>query len=146
MRWLKILGPVLVVLGLIGLTISVLNGDMEFHLLLIIPVISISGPVGIISVLTAITGGMMILFSAFGRHHEIHRKDDYNEQRKREGGNRRETSESGFGGIIFLGPFPIVFGNRSFREKLPGWLSLLFIGVILFVVLQLLLMIIVILI
>ncbi|MGA1822456.1 MAG: DUF131 domain-containing protein [Thermoplasmatota archaeon] len=141
MGWLRILGVVILIAGMAGLVVSALAGEMAFHLLLIVPIISISGPIGILSVLTAIIGGMMILFSYFGRYRKIGMGSDEDGSTSSMEDLVALSSSGDYGGIIFLGPFPIVFGNRSFREKLPGWFHLLLIGVILFIVLQLGLMI-----
>ena len=127
-------GIILAAVGLAGIVYSALSGDLSINLILIIPVISIRGPIGVLCGMVFIVGVVMMILSTFLKGTGFQPKGINRENR----GINEQTVQlkNDWGGVVFLGPFPIVFGNRSFREKLPGWLILIGIGVITFILLQ----------
>jgi len=122
LRWV---GALLFAAGILGLVLSALLGDLQFHLILVIPVISGSGPLPAVSILSLIAGPILIFLSPFL---------DLSEK----GGSRVKSRGVEGGGIVFIGPIPIIFGSRRARGMLPRWWILLLIGVIFYIVLLLL--------
>ena len=121
-RWVGIL---LSVAGILGLLLSALLGYLHFHLILLIPVISGSGPLPAISILSLIAGPILIFLSPFL---DLSGKE----------GSRVKSRGIEGGGIVFIGPIPIIFGSRRARGMLPRWWILLLIGVLFYIVLLLL--------
>ncbi len=109
-------GLVLLVLGSIGIIGSFIIGSIEVYLILIIPVFVFKGIVPALSFVLILIGSVMILFARLS----IKRIDD-------RGGQERSIEG---GGVIFLGPIPIVFGSKGFKEGLPSWCKLLIVGII----------------
>lgn len=133
MRALTGAGLAMIALGVAAIAAGVIRGEVSFALLVIIPVIYGSG-------LWALAGGVLIFlgfavtfFSMMGtpvwRHYgdDFSREsypgqDDYSRypgepwQRTGAEGTGDQRRKSEFGGVIFLGPIPILFGSgRSLR-------------------------------
>ena len=116
-------GLVLLILGTIGIIGSMIVGSIDVYLILIVPVFVFKGVVPVISIVSISIGGSVILFSRFyitrTDHSELKTSDDGGQKRSIEGG-----------GIIFIGPIPIVFGSKAFKDGLPSWFKLLIVGII----------------
>ncbi|MFO8050834.1 MAG: DUF131 domain-containing protein, partial [Thermoplasmatota archaeon] len=41
------------------------------------------------------------------------------------------------GGIVFIGPIPIVFGSGELRKRFPRWWLLLLVGIVIFLLMNL---------
>lgn len=115
----------LLVAGLAGLAYAGLAGDLEVHLVLVVPVVSGSGPAAALGGLAAIAGLIGLAWTSLptrARPGEAPRPGQ-RASRDRPGGP--EASEPGSeaeargGGVILLGPIPIVWGSD--RSAL-GWL------------------------
>lgn len=108
--------------GLLGVLLSVILGQVKIYFILIIPVFVMEGILPILSVLFLIGGAIGIF---------IGRLSSYTDS---EGFSKSGKNIDG-GGIIFLGPIPIVFGSRKFREDLPRRIWLWTMGFAIFVIL-----------
>jgi len=125
---------VLLLLGGLGIFIfSAVRGDSEFHLFLIIPVISSQDPLGIVGMLMFMAGLIMFPIARFMGHvGDMGRREEQAYQGGEFGSDRfgsgecekgdvsyrgnvnvgREHSKPRIGGVVFIGPIPIVFGSE----------------------------------
>lgn len=129
----RVLSWILLGLGAPGLVFAATAGQLEVHLILVIPVVSASGPLAALSALAAMAG----LFGLFWTTLAPLRPPDRTSRkprdaRQREAGGHaregqeqrgepvadRESSTRGWG-VILLGPIPIGWGSD--RETL-AWL------------------------
>jgi uncharacterized protein (TIGR00304 family) len=98
-------------------------GNVEIYLFLVFPIIKLNGIFGLIGILLLILGILLFFFSNFSNY-----------QQGRISGIEREREKvsvsKDWGGIVFIGPVPIVFGNSSTRKRFPRWRYLLLIGII----------------
>lgn len=129
MRRFTAWGLSLFLLGAATMVLAASLGQVQVYMLLLLPIFVLKGPVGIISVLLLISGAALLLFGrsiekdhrpSLGRAHI----DDNRADRTHYG--RRPRAD--VGGIIFLGPVPIVLGSKVFKKRLPDWWSLFLIG------------------
>lgn len=121
-RPVRVAALIIMVLSILMLIYSGISGDLELYMLFIIPVLRIRGIIGPISILLLIAGLIVLLISNFkGTIREYggipSKRGDNISKRKGPG----SSSRSEWGGVIFLGPFPIVFGNARIVEKFPKW-------------------------
>ena len=124
------LGLLMLVGGIALLAWAVSSGDAEFYLVAIIPVISGSGAVFGVGVLLFMVGLIgtflgMSLRAAEGMAEEFGDAPSQMPPRQAQPGHRPQGAPpppggAEFGGVVFLGPIPIVFGKgpRSNRWML----------------------------
>ena len=114
-RILFIIGAILVLSGVAGIVYSIIIGNVMIHIFLIIPVMTIKGTLGSLSLLSFFFGFMIMMISLFtsGKMYE-----KGNTPRKREY-DITDSREKEWGGVIFIGPFPIIFGDDNFSRKIP---------------------------
>ncbi|MEF8834889.1 MAG: DUF131 domain-containing protein [Candidatus Thermoplasmatota archaeon] len=113
----KDLIPVIILLSGIFLVIfSVMNSEVEIELLFIVPVIYGSGIYLALGILLIFLSFIVGFFLLLGRP-SIKRKD----QTIKEGIQK----DSSYGGVIFIGPIPIIFGKDKSIAKNMMYLGLL---------------------
>lgn len=107
----KLIFPVITFLiGICFIALSVLRGQAEFGLLLIFPIVFGGGFYLLIGVLFVILSLILPFIISFIGAEKPHR-EGYNIE--------REKSEMKYGGVIFIGPIPIVFGkDKSITAKM----------------------------
>ncbi|MFP4186514.1 MAG: TIGR00304 family membrane protein [Thermoplasmata archaeon] len=109
--------PVIVLLSGIFLVIyGVIEGDAEVALLIFIPVIYGAG--------IYLTGGVLMIFLSFFLFFVF----SFQQVRGRENQKvkpGRTHKESSYGGVIFIGPIPIIFGKDKSIAKKMMYLGLL---------------------
>jgi uncharacterized membrane protein len=112
-----LVGIFLIVGGMTGLLISALKGGISIAILLFIPVIMMSGPVPVISIVLMTAGLIMIVYSRWIGS-------------RGKGASREQGT---WGGVVLIGPFPILFG--SLRGSIPFYLRVILgsIGFLMFV-------------
>lgn len=107
MRPLRILAFLIILAGVVLLAYDVAVGDMQVALLLIVPVVYGSSVLGILTI-GLIIGGIFVAmvdpFLAAGI--EEPQGVPSNEEGRPETEKRTE-----FGGVVFIGPIPILFGS-----------------------------------
>ena len=138
-RTRTVIGTGLMVLGAILFLLAAYVGQVRLYLVLIVPVVTVEGPLGVVSLALVIVGTLVMILGSLkyqtvpgmvmksgvsrdGRAPKV--------QGMRKGGRSLEG-----GGVIFIGPFPLVFGSRGFRDGLPPWWALLSLGLFIFIVL-----------
>lgn len=149
MRALTAVGLAMIVLGIAALAIGVIENEVSIALLVIIPVIYGSG-------IWALLGGLLIFFgfavtflSQMGSQVQRYSSDGYagqyehpgypGEEYPREPRQRIGTEEtagrqrrSDFGGVVFIGPIPILFGSGKSLKGSRLLLAMAIISAILF--------------
>ncbi|RLF68488.1 MAG: hypothetical protein DRN57_03915 [Thermoplasmata archaeon] len=124
----SLLGWALLLLGLIGVVFSVFLGSARMVLVLLLPVIIMEGPLPVISVLMVSGGLVMVLLSGTRFLKPARTEPEEGET------DKGEVPSFSAGGVVFIGPVPIVFGSSSFRKSLPGPFWLWSLGWLVFVV------------
>ncbi|MGA1848170.1 MAG: TIGR00304 family membrane protein [Thermoplasmatota archaeon] len=127
MRWTGTTGVLLLLSSILLLVGAFINGDAELYLVLIIPVIRFESWIGLLAVVAFISGLVMTFISFTPSH-----------KGSRNGETESSKGETSWGGIAFIGPIPVTFGDRKTRDKFPSWWKLLIIGVVLMFLLYLL--------
>lgn len=114
MNKLKLGALGLIVIGIIVLAVGALNGDGEFIILLFIPVYRGTGPYALgggLLIFLGIVVGMIYLFKTYvpAPFKEPQGKS------QAPGGGQRAPPMGGakHGGVVFLGPVPIVWGSDA---------------------------------
>ena len=125
-RLLRLLGPVLLVAGLTALFLAVARGEATLYFVVFVPVIVAAGGLALVGVLLAFVG----FFTTFlfwplrpPEHPALEAPDSPSVPPS-------ETQGRRWGGVVFLGPFPIVFGSDP---RMTRWM--LVAGICLFVAL-----------
>ncbi len=129
MRKRSLIGPLLVfLLGLVGMVLSVSAGSIRVFLIFIVPVFVAKGLLAFISIVLFFTGAvwMLIVYMKEKFHNAVLDESDGKVRGK-------SASTTNGGGILFIGPIPIVFGDKEIRSRFPGWWILLLIAISVFV-------------
>ncbi|MEM0449793.1 MAG: DUF131 domain-containing protein [Methanomassiliicoccales archaeon] len=129
MRVSRIIGPSLIFAGVLMLFVVVLVGEAEVGLLLIFPYIRASSWLGALAILLIFSGFISLFLSAWPGGDERISRDAV------ETSEKGALEEKGFGGIVLLGPIPIIFGSGSRAALLAMILMALMIMALIFFIL-----------
>ena len=104
-------GVLLFFLGIVSAIAMAALGMGGFYILLVVPVFYLTGPFSVIPVILIIAGMMLIFVQSFERPvpYEPGSGNLSNDQSPRP----QEPHKKGFGGVIMIGPVPIIFGNDA---------------------------------
>ncbi len=114
MRKLKLAALGMIVVGIIVLAVGALNGDGEFYLLLFIPVYKGTGPYALgggLLIFLGIVVGMIYLFKTYVP--APYQGSQGSSQAPSGGEGAPLLGGAKHGGVIFLGPIPIVWGSDA---------------------------------
>lgn len=114
MNKLKMAALGLIVLGIIVLAVGALNGDGEFVILLFIPVYRGTGPYALgggLLIFLGIVVGMIYLFKTYVP--APYRGPEGGSQASKGGQGAPPMGGSKHGGVVFVGPVPIVWGSDA---------------------------------
>ncbi|MEK6987203.1 MAG: DUF131 domain-containing protein [Candidatus Thermoplasmatota archaeon] len=128
-RAARFLGPVLFVGGVAALAVAFLQDQATLNLFLVFPVITALGPWAFLGVLLVAAGFASFLFSWPLREETLPEPPQAPAATVPPGVSPTASSRR-WGGVVFLGPIPIVFGSDA---KVTQWMLLA--GVVLFVAL-----------
>ncbi|BAB59221.1 hypothetical protein [Thermoplasma volcanium GSS1] len=105
------LGYILIIIGVIALVGLAALGQAHFALFVIFPVIYGTG-LSVIPFLIIFLGIVIMFFAPFtmGGRYEYKEPQDYVNKMEEE---QEEKRKSSFGGLIMIGPIPIIFGNNK---------------------------------
>ncbi len=126
MRPLRLLGPALFLAGLAVLGLAVARGEATLFVVLVVPVVTATGPLAFVGILLVFAG----FFASFVFRPSGVVSASPGEDVPPPGGESGAPSTRRWGGIAFLGPFPIVFGSDPHMSRL-----MLAIGILLFLAL-----------
>lgn len=107
MRPLRILATLMILAGAALLVYTIAVGDMQVALLLIVPVIYGSSSLGILAIGLVIGGILLAMADSFigagkgGPEDVLSNKE----------GRPKTDERTEFGGVVFVGPIPILFGS-----------------------------------
>ena len=112
MRWHGPLALALLVGGIVLLALAFSEGGAQVHLLLIIPVITGTTPLAFLGVLLVLAAMVLVFAALAGRTVSM---EDLTESAPASapGAPKTASPTRSLGGVLFLGPFPIVFGNNA---------------------------------
>lgn len=113
--------------GILFILISILQGEADVALFVIIPVIYGSGiylAIGIFLIFLSFI--LFFVFSAVGLKKEMSRKE------KTDHRGKKVKTESKYGGVIFIGPIPIIFGKDKSISKKMMYVGLVIAVILLF--------------
>ena len=129
MRPIQFLGPAVLLAGVLALALAVARGDASLYLILVIPAVVGTGPLAFLGILLVFIGFFLtsFLWSA-GTPMPSAPAAEIPGQTPREVLPRRR-----WGGVVFLGPLPIVFGSDPQMTR-----TMLVLGAILFLALLIL--------
>jgi uncharacterized protein (TIGR00304 family) len=113
----------LLVIGAAAIAKALGDGDAELSLVLVFPVISGSGgtfALGAVSLFAGVlllflSGSLLLAERQMGMGPRVTRPAEADAREVRVPG---PAGGSGFGGVVFIGPIPIVFGSGSFGGRL----------------------------
>jgi len=125
-RLARLLGPAILVAGLIALALAVMRGEANVYLILVIPAVVGTGPLAVLGILLVFLGFFLTVFLGLaGAAPPMPGPPQVSEA-----GPRDAKPPSRWGGVVFLGPIPLVFGSDPQMTR-----TMLILGVILFLAL-----------
>lgn len=125
----RLLGPLLFVAGLVSLAWGFLSGQATLGLVVIFPVVTATGPWSILGIGLLIVGAF-VFFLTWSAPVEGAPPATVAPSSSPPSSEQPAVGTGRWGGVAFLGPFPVVFGSDP---KVTQWM--LFLGVALFVAL-----------
>jgi uncharacterized protein (TIGR00304 family) len=130
MRPLRILATGMMVAGAALLAYCVVAGEMQVALVLIVPVIFGGSILGVLAIGLIIAGVFVFIVDPYvGASAEGMRDDPANEGRP-----SSPTRKAKFGGVVFIGPIPIIFGSS---KKVTIYVAILSIVIFLLIIVAL---------
>lgn len=122
----QLLGPVLIVAGVAALAVGFLQGEANLSLFLIFPIVTATGVWSALGILLLIAGFFALFLTLPS---SIPEAPPLGEPAQTPSGAAPPSSpRRRWGGVVFLGPIPVVFGSDA---KVARWM--LVVGVLLFV-------------
>ena len=122
-RLLPLLGPVILIAGLATLGLAVARGEASAYLILVIPVVVGTGPIALLGILLVFLGFFLTFFLRFADQATSSLPPI--ETPTARGPVTKPPHR--WGGVVFLGPIPLVFGSDPQVTRV-----MLVLGVILF--------------
>ena len=126
MRFLRLLGPAIVLVGLLVLAVAVQRGEASVYLVIIVPVVAGSGPIAFLAILLVFVGFFLTFLLWPSRL--VARSEQAPESVQLP--TDTAMAPRRWGGVVFLGPIPLVFGSDPRMTR-----AMLLVGVILFLAL-----------
>ncbi len=126
-RPIRLLGPVLIVAGVVALAFGFLQGQAGLSLFLIFPVVTATGGWSALGILLFIAG-FFALFLTLPSYVAEAPAPSEPSAAPPPGASPPVPPTRRWGGVVFLGPIPVVFGSDA---KVARWM--LVVGILLFV-------------
>jgi len=117
--------------GIALLFYAVAIGEANASLFLIFPVIYGSGVYSLLAILLIMIGMILLFFAPFQSVREAHRAEGrYDEEygiyeEPRDLSLQDEKKKVNYGGVVFIGPIPIVFGSDKSMARLSVLIAIL---------------------
>ena len=132
MRTIRLLGPAALVAGLIAFGWAVARGDAKLYLIFVVPVIVGTGPFAILGILLVFLGfALTFFFGPFSfapsSHPATESPRTMGEVPPQDVVPPQTPRARRWGGVVFLGPIPVVFGSDPQMTR-----RMLLLGAILF--------------
>jgi len=126
LRLPRLLGPAIILFGLLVLALAVQRGEASVYLVIVVPVVAGSGPIGFLAILLVFVG-FFLTFLLWPGHRALPSEQTSESVRPP---TDTATTPRRWGGVVFLGPIPLVFGSDPRMTR-----AMLLVGVILFLAL-----------
>jgi uncharacterized protein (TIGR00304 family) len=126
--WTRGIGPALFVAGVVLLGLAVARGEASLFLVLVFPIVEASGALGAVGILLLVAGFLASFFTFPIR--DRREAPSQAEPPRPDVDVRGVGSSRRWGGVVFLGPVPIVLGSDARMTR-----AMLFLGVALFIAL-----------
>lgn len=123
-RLVRLAGPSLFVAGLASLAVGFVQGEATLSLFVVFPVVTATGGWSILGIVLMIAGFFVFVLTGFGP------MEPQIATPPSEGAAAPPSTGPRWGGVVFLGPIPVVFGSD---QKVTRWMLVL--GILLFVAL-----------
>lgn len=128
MRPIRFLGPALFVAGIVVVVLAIARGEANVLIVLVFPVVQATGSLGALGVLLLVAGFVASFFALpFRGEPEVVVPPTGPSP---PAPPPAATPSRRWGGVVFLGPIPIVFGSDARMTR-----TMLFLGIVLFVAL-----------
>jgi len=125
-RAIQLAGPAVLIAGLVTLALAVARGEASLYLIVVIPVVVGTGPLAFLGILLVFAGFILtFLLWSVGRPQSIPEPVEGPALAPAEAPPARR-----WGGVVFLGPIPLVFGSDPQMTRM-----MLVLGAILFLAL-----------
>jgi uncharacterized protein (TIGR00304 family) len=121
------MGPVALAVGLVALGWAVARGEAKLYLVLVVPVIVGTGPFALLGILLVFLGFALTFFfwpfaRAAARHPTIEPPKATSEGPPQGAAAPEASRGRRWGGVVFLGPIPLVFGSDP---QMTRWMLIL---------------------
>ena len=126
MRFLRLLGPAIVLVGLLVLAVAVQRGEASVYLVIVVPIVAGSGPIAFLAILLVFVGFFLTFLLWPSRLAAPSEQALESVQLPTD----MAKAPRRWGGVVFLGPIPLVFGSDPRMTR-----AILLVGVILFLAL-----------
>lgn len=127
MRPIRLLGPVLFVTGIVAVAIAIARGEASLLLVVVFPVVQATGGLGALGVLLLVAGFVASFFALPFRGEPEGVGPPPTESSQPASPSARTRR---WGGVLFLGPIPIIFGSDARMTR-----TMLLLGIVLFLAL-----------
>ena len=124
---IRFVGPACLLAGLAVLGLALSRGEASLYLVVVVPVITGTGPLAVLGIVLIFAGFFATFLLWPAREIPAPPKDEAVPMR---GAAPRPVPPRRWGGVVFLGPFPIVFGSDPRMAR-----AMLLIGIVLFLAL-----------
>jgi len=122
MRWLRVLGLVLLVAGVALIAASVATGQGHVFLLLVIPVYTGTGVLGFLGIFAVFLGFFLTTLGSAWRGIPAPAAPPPGSVPPADAPPSAVPSPAKYGGVVMLGPIPIVFGSDM---QVAKWMMIL---------------------
>jgi uncharacterized protein (TIGR00304 family) len=120
-------GIALLLVGLVATAWSVLSGLTRFYMVVIVPVFASDNVLGILPLL-AIFAGIALL--ALGPAFTENDQDEAGMEETEKGPVRQDAGRAKVGGVVLIGPIPILFGSDKKMTLIAAALAIMVLAMI----------------
>ena len=124
-RLIRWLGPASLLAGILTIALAVARNEANVYLVLVIPIIVGTGPVAFLGILL-VFAGFLLTFLLWPWRPDM----ESEAQGVLPGSPERPPPARRWGGVVFLGPIPVIFGSDPRMTR-----TMLLVGVVLFLAL-----------
>jgi len=129
MRFLRLIGAGALVAGAALIGVGIYQGEVEVALFLIFPVLVSTGGTGALGMVLLALGIMALVFEAFLKGRVAEEGDGGGGTKGRDGGTE-------FGGVVLVGPVPIIFGSSPRGALMAAAVAIIILALVLLLVLS----------
>src|SRR5512137_888825 len=128
MRFFRLIGVGALVVGAALIAVGIYQGDVVVALVLIFPVLVSTGGVGALGIILLALGIMALVFDRF-------LDGSASEEEGQRVEAERTKGSSDFGGVVLIGPIPIIFGSNPRVALMAAAVAIIIMAIVLLLVL-----------